>query len=64
MEGTLAYNTDSSTTIEYTNCTMDTVQNDGDGIITIKKTNSTIAKLIASDVSTATSAVVVIPNPA
>lgn len=43
MEGTLAYNTDSNTTIEYTDCTMDTVQNDGSGIVTIKKTNSTIA---------------------
>jgi hypothetical protein len=43
MEGTLAYNTDSNTTIEYTDCTMDTVQNDGTGIVTIKKTNSTIA---------------------
>jgi hypothetical protein len=42
MEGTLAYNTNSNTTIEYTDCTMDTVQNDGTGIITIKKTNSTI----------------------
>jgi hypothetical protein len=42
MEGILAYNTDSNTTIEYTDCAMDTVQNDGTGIITIKKTNSTI----------------------
>jgi hypothetical protein len=43
MEGTLAYNTNSNTTIEYTDCTMDTVQNDGSGIVTVKKTNSTIA---------------------
>jgi hypothetical protein len=51
MEGTLAYNTDSSTTIEYTNCTMDTVQNDGDGIITIEKTNSTIANGLDAEIA-------------
>lgn len=42
MQGTLAYKTEDPTTIEYTNCSMDTVQNDGNAIITIKKTNSTI----------------------
>ncbi len=50
MEGTLVYNTDSNTTIEYTDCTMDTVQNDGTGIITIKKTNSTIANGLDAEI--------------
>ena len=42
MEGTLSYNTGADTSIEYIDCSMDTVQNLGDGFITIKKTNSTI----------------------
>jgi len=51
MEGTLAYNTNSNTTIEYTDCTMDTVQNDGSGIVTIKKTNSTIANGLDAEIA-------------
>jgi hypothetical protein len=42
MEGTLSYNTGVDTAIEYIDCTMDTVQNLSDGLVTIKKTNSTI----------------------
>ena len=42
MEGTLSYNTGADTSIEYIDCSMDTVQNLGGGFITIKKTNSTI----------------------
>jgi hypothetical protein len=42
MEGTLSYNTGVDTSIEYIDCSMDTVQNLGGGFITIKKTNSTI----------------------
>jgi hypothetical protein len=42
MEGTLAYNTETPVTIEYKNCSMGTVQNDGSAIVTIKKTNSII----------------------
>lgn len=51
MEGTLAYNTNSNITIEYTDCTMDTVQNDGTGIVTIKKTNSTIANGLDAEIA-------------
>ena len=42
MEGTLSYSTNSNTAIEYIDCTMDTVQNLSAGLVTIKKTNSTI----------------------
>ncbi len=51
MEGTLAYNTNSPITIEYTDCTMDTVQNDGSAIVTIKKTNSTIANGLDAEIA-------------
>ena len=38
----IVYNTDSASSIVYTNCTVDKVENIGSGDITIKKLNSTI----------------------
>ena len=42
--GTLVYNTDTPTEIEYTNCTMTGVRNDGTAIVTIKRSNSTVTE--------------------
>jgi hypothetical protein len=41
---TLAYNTNTPIEVEYTNCTMVGVKNDGTAIITIKRTNSTVTE--------------------
>jgi len=41
---TLTYNTNTPIEVEYTNCTMVGVQNDGTAIVTIKRTNSTVTE--------------------
>lgn len=41
---TLTYNTNTPIEIEYTNCTMVGVKNDGNAIVTIKRTNSTVVE--------------------
>ena len=44
LSGTLSYNTDTLIEVEYTNCTMIGVKNDGNVIVTIKRTNSTVTE--------------------
>jgi hypothetical protein len=45
LSGTLSYNTNTPIEIEYTNCTMVGVKNDGtSAIVTIKRTNSTVSE--------------------
>jgi hypothetical protein len=41
---TLTYNTNTPVEVEYTNCTMVGVKNDGTAIVTIKRTNSTVTE--------------------
>lgn len=41
---TLTYNTNTPIEVEYTNCTMVGVKNDGNAIVTIKRTNSTVVE--------------------
>ena len=41
---TLTYNTNTPIEIEYTNCTMVGVKNDGTALVTIKRTNSTVTE--------------------
>lgn len=41
---TLTYNTNTPIEVEYTNCTMVGVKNDGSAIVTIKRTNSTVSE--------------------
>jgi hypothetical protein len=41
---TLTYNTNTPIEVEYTNCTMVGVQNNGTAIVTIKRTNSTVTE--------------------
>ena len=51
ISGTLTYNTNTDITITITNTTIGTVVNNGTGIITINKVNSTIANYTDSEIN-------------
>ena len=58
--GTLVYNTNTDTTITITNCTLGTVRNDGTGMITINKVNSTITNYVDAEINFIDSSISVI----
>ena len=52
LSGTLSYTTDAQIEVEYTNCTMVGVKNDGTAIVTIKRTNSTVSETTDAEITT------------
>lgn len=60
VSGTLVYNTNTDTTITITNCTLGTVSNEGTGMITINKVNSTITNYVDAEINFIDSSISVI----
>lgn len=58
--GILVYNTNTDTTVTITNCTLGTVRNDGTGMITINKVNSTITNYVDAEINFIDSSISVI----
>jgi len=51
VTGTLTYNTNTDTSITFTNCTIGTVQNSGTGLVTITPTNSTVTTYTDAEIN-------------